>query len=111
MAYISQTLLMSIAYGAVYFLFVALGIAARFMPGIAMASYMVGTTTVSEFMASMERMHIPQKITIPMSVMFRFFPRSARNTAASPMPCECAEYASAHGILSRSCCAPLHSRQ
>lgn len=110
-AYISQTLLMSIAYGAVNFLFVALGIAARFMPGIAMASYMVGTTTVSEFMASMERMHIPQKITIPMSVMFRFFPRSARNTAASPMPCECAEYASAHGILSRSCCAPLHSRQ
>ncbi len=74
MAYISQTLLMSIAYGAVNFLFVALGIAARFMPGIAMASYMVGTTTVSEFMASMERMHIPQKITIPMSVMFRFFP-------------------------------------
>lgn len=51
---------MSIAYGAVNFLFVALGIAARFMPGIAMAS--------------MERMHIPQKITIPMSVMFRFFP-------------------------------------
>ena len=44
------------------------------MPGIAMASYMVGTTTVSEFMAAMERMHIPQKITIPMSVMFRFFP-------------------------------------
>ena len=73
-AYISQILLMPIASGAVNFLLVALGIAARFMPGIAMASYMVGTTTVSEFMAAMERMHIPQKITIPMSVMFRFFP-------------------------------------
>lgn len=73
-AYISQTLLMPIASRAVNFLFIALGIAARFMPGIAMASYMVGTTTVSEFMAALERMHIPQKITIPMSVMFRFFP-------------------------------------
>lgn len=73
-AYISQILLMPIATGAVNLLLVALGIAARFMPGIAMASYMVGTTTVSEFMAAMERMHIPQKITIPMSVMFRFFP-------------------------------------
>ncbi len=73
-AYISQILLMPIATGAVNLLLVALGIAARFMPGIAMASYMVSTTTVSEFMAAMERMHIPQKITIPMSVMFRFFP-------------------------------------
>lgn len=73
-AYFAQILLMPIASGAVNFLLVALGIVARFMPGIAMASYMVSTTTVSEFMASMERMHIPQKITIPMSVMFRFFP-------------------------------------
>lgn len=73
-AYVGQILLMPIASGAVNFLLVALGIAARFMPGIAMASYMVSTTTVSEFMASMERMHLPQKITIPMSVMFRFFP-------------------------------------
>lgn len=59
MAYISQILLMPIATGAVNLLLVALGIAARFMPGIAMASYMVSTTTVSEFMAAMERMHIP----------------------------------------------------
>lgn len=73
-AYIAQILLMPIASGAVNFLLVALAIAARLMPGIAMASYLVSTTTVSEFMASMERMHIPQKITIPMSVMFRFFP-------------------------------------
>lgn len=73
-AYITQILLMPIATGAVNFLLVALAIAARLMPGIAMASYLVSTTTVSEFMASMERMHIPQKITIPMSVMFRFFP-------------------------------------
>lgn len=45
-AYFAQILLMPIASGAVNFLLVALGIVARFMPGIAMASYMVSTTTV-----------------------------------------------------------------
>ena len=32
------------------------------------------TTTVSEFIAGMSRMHVTEKITIPLSVMFRFFP-------------------------------------
>ena len=35
---------------------------------------MIGTTSVSEFISAMERLHIPQAITIPMSVMFRMFP-------------------------------------
>ena len=39
-----------------------------------MGSYLVNSTTVSEFMAAMERLHLPQKLTIPLSVMFRFFP-------------------------------------
>lgn len=46
----------------------------RFMPGILAAWYMLSTTTVSEFMAAMQRMHISQKITIPLSVVFRFAP-------------------------------------
>ena len=46
----------------------------RFMPCLAMGYYLVTTTTVSEFIASMERMHVSQKIVIPLSVMFRFFP-------------------------------------
>ena len=36
--------------------------------------YTVTTTTVSEFVAAMERMHMPKQIVIPLSVMFRFFP-------------------------------------
>ena len=39
-----------------------------------MGAYLVNTTTVSEFMAAMERMHLPQKLSIPLSVIFRFFP-------------------------------------
>ncbi len=46
----------------------------RLMPSLAMGSYMLSSTTVSEFLAAMHRMHLPQQITIPLSVMFRFFP-------------------------------------
>ncbi|MCR4638070.1 energy-coupling factor transporter transmembrane component T [Ruminococcus sp.] len=46
----------------------------RLMPGLVMGAYMLSSTTVSEFIAAMHRMHIPQQITIPLSVMFRFFP-------------------------------------
>ena len=58
----------------------------RLMPGLIMGAYTLSSTTVSEFIAAMHRMHIPQQITIPMSVMFRFFPTvleefSAINTA------------------------------
>lgn len=50
----------------------------RFMPCIIAAYYMMATTTVSEFTAGMERMYLTQKIVIPLSVMFRFFPTIAR---------------------------------
>lgn len=46
----------------------------RFLPVIMMARYTVSSTKVSEFMAAMERMHVTQKIVIPLSVVFRFFP-------------------------------------
>ena len=61
--------------GILNFLF--LGTAAiitRFMPSIMMGVYVVSTTTVSEFSAAMLRMRVSEKISIPMSVMFRFFP-------------------------------------
>ena len=35
---------------------------------------MISSTSVSEFIGAMERMHITEKIVIPMSVIFRFFP-------------------------------------
>jgi len=53
------------------------GILTRFMPGIMMGIYVVSTTTVSEFTAAMLRMHVSEKLIIPLSVMFRFFPTVA----------------------------------
>lgn len=60
----------------------------RIMPSLVMGAYIMGTTTVSEFIAAMDRMHVPQQITIPFAVMFRFFPTvmeefRAINTAMS----------------------------
>ena len=74
-AFLGELFLIPRAQGFFNFILVACcGIFSRFMPGIAMGLYLVNTTTVSEFMAAMERMHISQKIAIPLSVMFRFFP-------------------------------------
>lgn len=60
----------------------AVGIYTHMLPGFIMGYYLVSTTTVSEFVAAMERMHIPQKIVIPMSVVFRFFPTVKEEYAA-----------------------------
>lgn len=46
----------------------------RFLPGGMLGVYFFCSTRVNEFVASMKRMHIPQKVIIPISVMFRFFP-------------------------------------
>lgn len=54
----------------------------RLMPSLIMGAYMLSSTTVSEFIAAMHRMQIPQQITIPLSVMFRFFPTVLEEFAA-----------------------------
>jgi energy-coupling factor transport system permease protein len=60
----------------------ASGIYTHMLPGFVMGYYLISTTTVSEFVAAMERMHIPQKIVIPVSVVFRFFPTVREEYAA-----------------------------
>lgn len=46
----------------------------RFIPCILIGNIIINTTTVSEFVAAMEKLHLSKKIIIPFSVMFRFFP-------------------------------------
>lgn len=57
-----------------YLMLALCGILTRLMPSIMMGAYLMTTTTVSEFTAAMQRMHLSEKIIIPLSVMFRFFP-------------------------------------
>lgn len=47
------------------------------VPGMSMFAFILMTTTVSEFICAMERMHIPKTVCVPVSVMFRFFPAVA----------------------------------
>lgn len=44
------------------------------MPISVIFYYVMTTTKVNEFMAGMSRMHMPNKVTIPLAVMIRFFP-------------------------------------
>ncbi|MCR5732968.1 MAG: energy-coupling factor transporter transmembrane protein EcfT [Lachnospiraceae bacterium] len=46
----------------------------KILPTVILARYIVKSTRVSEFLAAMNRMHVPDKFTIPISVIFRFFP-------------------------------------
>ena len=57
-----------------YFALFCGGILTRFVVTIVMGEYLIATTSVSEFVSAMERLHMPQAVTIPMSVMFRLFP-------------------------------------
>ena len=49
----------------------------KLIPGMMMAYFLLTTTSVSEFVAAMDKMHITKKFTVPISVMFRFFPTIA----------------------------------
>ena len=44
------------------------------MPITIVLYYVVMSTKVNEFLAAMARMHMPNKVTIPLAVMARFFP-------------------------------------
>lgn len=50
------------------------GIVAQFLPAMITAWYMVRTTQIGEFMSAMQKMHIPDGISISLAVVMRFFP-------------------------------------
>lgn len=57
-----------------FMLLAACSIMTRFAPAVMTGAFLVSSTSVSEFICAMERMHISEKIVIPMSVIFRFIP-------------------------------------
>lgn len=50
------------------------GVVCRMGPSLLLGYYLLTTTTVSEFIAAMERIRLPKQIVIPLSVLLRFFP-------------------------------------
>ncbi|MDO6496564.1 energy-coupling factor transporter transmembrane component T [Photobacterium sanguinicancri] len=55
-------------------LLVLVGVFTRILPAIFSGLYLVSTTTVSEFLAACRKLGLPQQMTIPLAVVFRFFP-------------------------------------
>ncbi len=50
------------------------GIVVQFLPSIITAWYVVRTTKIGELMSAMQKMHVPNGITIALAVVMRFFP-------------------------------------
>ena len=72
---LADTVLRSMSVGVISVVMGLLaGVVLRMMPGLLMGYFLLTTTMVSEFVAAMERIHLPKQIIIPFSVMFRFFP-------------------------------------
>ena len=49
-------------------------IVAQFMPAMITAWYVIRTTKIDEFISVMQKMHVPDGITISLAVVMRFFP-------------------------------------
>lgn len=67
---------------ASFLLLAVCSVMTRFAPGFMMGAFLIATTSVSDFIAAMKRMHITEKIVIPLSVIFRFFPTIGEENAA-----------------------------
>lgn len=73
--FLLERVALSVVSGVPSFLLLAIcSIMTRFAPGIMMGAFFLKSTSVSEFIAAMEKMHISDKIIIPLAVVFRFFP-------------------------------------
>lgn len=57
-----------------WFIYAAVGMTTQALPSAVAAYWMLFTTTASELIAALQRAHVPQAVTIPLAVMFRFFP-------------------------------------
>lgn len=82
-AWLANMYLLPLTTGFFHFIILGTsGILGKFMPSVMMGLYVVSTTTVSEFTAAMQRMHVSEKLIIPLSVMFRLFPTVADEFSA-----------------------------
>ena len=83
LAIVTDTLLVDFFHGAVSIVvLMTSGIVCRLMPVVTVCTFVMSTTTVSEFIAAAEKMHVPRQIVIPFSVMLRFLPTIREESAA-----------------------------
>ena len=61
----------------------------KIFPCAMLGGILVSTTRVNEFMAAMNRIHMPKAMIIPMTVMLRYFPWYMRIGGISVTQCIC----------------------
>ena len=74
MVALEMFLLQTSANGMTMFLLLMCQLMRRFIPCLMAAFVFVRTTTISELMASVQKMHLPYGMAIPFAVVIRFFP-------------------------------------
>ncbi|WMI79900.1 energy-coupling factor transporter transmembrane component T [Anaerotignum sp. MB30-C6] len=65
-----------------YILLFSIGVFVRILPNIMSGYYFISTTRVSELVGAMEKMHLTDKLIIPIAVMMRFFPVAMEEAGA-----------------------------
>ena len=50
------------------------GIVVQFLPALITAWYVIRTTKIGEFMSCMQKMHVPDGLSVSLAVVMRFFP-------------------------------------
>lgn len=60
--------------GPMVYIIVFTGLVKKFIPAIMSAMVFIYTTTVSELASALARMHVPEKMILPILVILRFFP-------------------------------------
>ncbi len=73
--YLVQVVIFGLTQGFLnYVLLFSIGFFVRILPNVMAAYYLVSTITVSELVCAMDKMHLSNKLIIPVIVMIRFFP-------------------------------------
>ncbi|KAB8290941.1 energy-coupling factor transporter transmembrane component T [Bifidobacterium avesanii] len=57
-----------------WFIYATLGMTTQTLPSAIASYWLLFTTTAGELIAALQRARVPQAVTIPLAVMFRFFP-------------------------------------
>lgn len=65
-----------------WLVYATVGILTQMLPGLMAGYWMVSSISVGELAAALQRMRVPLSVTVPLTVMFRFFPTAVSQRRA-----------------------------
>ncbi|MGL9971911.1 energy-coupling factor transporter transmembrane component T [Enterococcus sp. DIV1420a] len=79
---IESFLLLRFAGGVSMVLLIISGLITRFVPSLVMGYYFIKTTQVAHLITALHKWHVPDVLTIPVVVIFRFIPTIKEETSS-----------------------------